>query len=67
MGLEEIRRRGQCVRCNVEIPADVTRICSRHERCDGGFADAPRLCFTGELLLPSLEASRCAAALRSAV
>jgi hypothetical protein len=37
---------------------------SRHECCDGGGTDDPRLCFTGELLLPRLEASRRAAAAR---
>jgi hypothetical protein len=43
-----------------------SRIGSPHQRCDGGGADAPRLCFTSELPFPRLEASRCAAALRGA-
>ena len=41
-----------------------SRIASRREGCDGGRADAPCPCFTGELILPCLEGCRRVAALR---
>jgi hypothetical protein len=43
--------------------SNCSRIGSRREGCDGGRADAPCPCFTGELILPCLEACRRVAAL----